>query len=225
MIRFDNLPPEVMQAMCTPMHRILAPPPNRTHSSSKSPYPTPPNSSSPSPISPSTLPPSSNASLFLGSLSAIEDPSVLRQNRISVIVQVIDAPWVPPLDEKEFSCYKIPVLDATSVDLAPYLESVCAFIEGSLRSGRGVLVHCQQGVSRSTSIVIAYLIRYKLMSYDQAFEFVLKRRPCAQPNSGFVVALREWENVCRQQRNSSRASPMQSIPKPVRPEHPRRFTS
>ncbi|KAF9259698.1 phosphatases II [Marasmius fiardii PR-910] len=228
MIRFDNLPPEVMQAMCTPMHCILGPPSssppalNRSYSSSKSPYPTPPHSSSPSPYLPAHSLPTSNASLFLGSLSAIEDPSMLRQHRISVVVQVIDAPWVPPLDEREFTCYKIPVMDATSVDLTPYLEGVCSFIEGSLRSGRGVLVHCQQGVSRSTAIVIAYLIRFKFMSYDQAFDLVLKRRPCVKPNSGFVAALREWENLCRQQRSRGGAGQSQ---RPIRPELPRRFTS
>ena len=217
MIRFDNLPPEVMQALCTPMHQVLSVPPpslSRTSSSSKSPYPSPPSSGSPSP---SGTPGVSTGSLYLGSLSAIEDPSYLRANNVSVIVQVIDAPWIPPLDEKEFTCYKIPILDASSVDLKPYLEGVSAFIHNSLNSGRGVLVHCQQGVSRSTAIVIAYLIRYRGMTYDDAFSFVLHKRPCAKPNEGFVRALREWDGLCRKIREGNA--------KPVRPEMPRRFTS
>ncbi|KAK1218650.1 hypothetical protein PQX77_018661 [Marasmius sp. AFHP31] len=222
MIRFDNLPPEVMQAMCTPMHLVLSVPPSgpvsRTSSSStKSPYPTPPSSGTPSPSLPGTPLPHGVGSLYLGSLSAIEDPSILRDHRVSVVVQVIDAPWIPPLDEKEFTCYKIPILDASSVDLKPYLEGVCGFIDGQVKSGKGVLVHCQQGVSRSTAIVIAYLIRYRNMSYDEAFQFVLQKRPCAKPNEGFVRALRDWDALCRKMREGNA--------KPVRPEMPRRFTS
>jgi Dual specificity phosphatase, catalytic domain len=50
-----------------------------------------------------------------------------------------------------------------------------------------------QGVSRSASIVIAYLIRKRGMSFDTAITFDRQRRPCIKPNSGFVRCLREWE--------------------------------
>ncbi|KAL0574178.1 hypothetical protein V5O48_007766 [Marasmius crinis-equi] len=200
------------------------PPISRTSSSShKSPYPTPPSSGSPSPSIPASPLPGAG-SLYLGSMSAIQDPAMLRAHRVSVVVQVIDAPWIPPLDEKEFTCYKVPVMDATTVDLTPYLEGVCGFMDGALRDGRGVLVHCQQGVSRSTAIVIAYLIRCKGMSYDEAFQMVLRKRPCAKPNEGFIRALRDWEGVCRRG-VADRVGGGKEGGKPLRPEMPRRFTS
>ncbi|KAF9523155.1 protein-tyrosine phosphatase-like protein [Crepidotus variabilis] len=182
MIRFDNLPPEVMQAMCTPMHQILAP------------TALPPGSPSPS-----------SGSLYLGSLAAVtEGPASLREAHISHLVQVLDAPWLPLSEKDGFNCYKIPVMDDSSVDLKPHLEAVCAHIDKVLRSGKSVLVHCQQGVSRSAAIVIAYLIRNHGMSYDSAHALVKRKRACVKPNSGFVVALQEWEASFRRPNISRR---------------------
>ncbi|CAA7266110.1 unnamed protein product [Cyclocybe aegerita] len=175
MIRFDNMPPEVMQAMCTPMHQILPP------SSSHSHHP-------------------HLGALYLGSLAAAQDAPLLRSQGISHIVSVLDSPWAPSpshLEREGFSVYKIEVGDDASVDLRPFLEAVCANIEGMRRMGRGVLVHCQQGVSRSAAIVIAYLIAHQAMSYDTALTLVRRKRACVRPNSGFVRALQEWEGVVR----------------------------
>ncbi|KAJ7474938.1 dual specificity phosphatase, partial [Mycena latifolia] len=65
--------------------------------------------------------------------------------------------------------------------------------ERALCRGKGVLVHCKQGVSRSSSIVLAYLIRNHVMSYDAALAFVKRKRSGAKPNPGFARALIEWE--------------------------------
>ncbi|KAJ7247047.1 protein-tyrosine phosphatase-like protein [Mycena rebaudengoi] len=190
MIRFDTLPPEVMQAMCTPMHQILPPtaipPPAAPHPSSASPY-------APYPSAHAQNPPLSGA-LYLGSLSAVNDHPLLRAHGIVHLVQAIEAPWAPPCRQEDgFVSYSIDIRDKESVDLRPHLEAACVYIERALRRGESVLVHCQQGVSRSPSIVIAYLIRNHAMSYEAALSFVRRKRACIKPNPGFARALVEWE--------------------------------
>lgn len=64
--------------------------------------------------------------------------------------------------------------------------------EHTLRGGRS-LVHCVLGVSRSTSLVLAYLMKYKNMSLKNAFDFVASRRPCVRPNPGFWRQLLDYE--------------------------------
>ncbi|KAJ7673979.1 protein-tyrosine phosphatase-like protein [Mycena polygramma] len=188
MIRFDNLPPEVMQAMCTPMHQILPP--------------------APLPPSAPAHPHPSSGALYLGSLSAVNDHPLLRAHGITHLVQALEAPWAPPAHKEDgFVAYSIDIRDKESVDLRPHLEAACVYIERALRRGEGVLVHCQQGVSRSPSIVIAYLIRNHAMSYDAALAFVRRKRACIKPNPGFARALLEWEQAWR------------------RPQAVRRFTS
>jgi len=148
MIRFDELPPEVMQAMCTPMHLIMPPSNNQG---------------------------SVMGALYIGSMSAVNDVPLLREHHISHLVQVLDAPWLPVSENDGFNCYRISILDQSSVDIRPHLEAACNHIDRALRSGRNVLVHCQQGVSRSPAIVIAYLIRNQGMSFDNAYGLVKRK--------------------------------------------------
>lgn len=54
-----------------------------------------------------------------------------------------------------------------------------------------------QGVSRSASVVIAYLIATG-SSYAEAYRAVETARPCIRPNQGFVKALKTWEKSCRE---------------------------
>lgn len=120
MIRFDNLPPEVMQAMCTPMHLII---PGNTN--------------------PRT------GALYLGSLSAILDPNLLKTHSVGALVQVLDAPWVPAPDAHaaqgiKLESYRLDILDSTTADLKPHLEAAVRWIDERLRKGVNVLVHCQQ---------------------------------------------------------------------------------
>jgi protein-tyrosine phosphatase len=49
------------------------------------------------------------------------------------------------------------------------------------------------GISRSTSMVIAYLIKEKGMGFEEAFAFCKEKRPIVHPNSGFKKQLRELE--------------------------------
>jgi hypothetical protein len=55
-----------------------------------------------------------------------------------------------------------------------------------------VLVHCQQGVSRSCAVVTAYLMAQNGRSVVEALEYVQKRRPQAQPNIGFMAQLQDF---------------------------------
>lgn len=66
-----------------------------------------------------------------------------------------------------------------------------------------VMVHCQKGVSRSVSVVMAYLLKIKndenkilKDDIDQQIEQTLKeiqeQRPIAGPNEGFIQKLKEY---------------------------------
>jgi len=54
-----------------------------------------------------------------------------------------------------------------------------------------VLVHCMAGISRSSTIVIAYLIVRRGWSFEKAYEHVRTARPTIRPNDGFMQQLKE----------------------------------
>ena len=56
-----------------------------------------------------------------------------------------------------------------------------------------VLVHCKEGVSRSASIVISYLMKSRNMKLNETLEYVKNRREVVDPNSGFKEQLKEFE--------------------------------
>ncbi|KAH8724940.1 protein-tyrosine phosphatase-like protein, partial [Phaeosphaeriaceae sp. PMI808] len=90
----------------------------------------------------------------------------------------------------------ISINDNPYEDLLRELDDACEFISGALdRNGKdgeeenNVLVHCHQGISRSASVVIAYMMRVLRMSYEDALAAVVEVRPIVAPNEGFARQL------------------------------------
>jgi protein-tyrosine phosphatase len=62
-----------------------------------------------------------------------------------------------------------------------------------------VYVHCAAGVSRSASVVIAFLMKEFKMKFQEAFDFVKERRPQIMPNSNFRSQLEIFEKELAEQ--------------------------
>eukprot|EP00977_Amphora_coffeiformis_P013336 scaffold3471_cov175-Amphora_coffeaeformis.AAC.10 len=107
---------------------------------------------------------------------------------------------------------QVPVEDVETANLKEYFPGACAFLHEILMVRReSVLVHCHFGVSRSASIVLAYLLRdYHNMTLDEASRFIKYRRPKICPNRGFWNQLQEWEKE-----NREKVREESSIPQPV----------
>lgn len=53
-----------------------------------------------------------------------------------------------------------------------------------------IMVHCMAGISRSPSVIIAYLMIYKQMTYDYAINLLSKRHGFIRPNKVYESVLR-----------------------------------
>lgn len=69
------------------------------------------------------------------------------------------------------------------------LPNALDFIYNSLVNDKPVLVHCAQGISRSATVIIAYLIKTRNFSVQEALQFVRAKRPGVNPNIGFQTEL------------------------------------
>ena len=56
-----------------------------------------------------------------------------------------------------------------------------------------VLVHCNLGISRSTSLILAYLMKTFNATLMEAFKYLRHRRPIVCPNLGFLHQLIDFE--------------------------------
>lgn len=98
-----------------------------------------------------------------------------------------------PFEHKTIVYRNATLLDIPEQSLTIIYDEVLPFIDVALQDSGKVLVHCNAGVSRASSVIIAYLIKYRGMSYKQALEEVRKNRPSARPNAGFATQLKELE--------------------------------
>ena len=102
--------------------------------------------------------------------------SVLRLSQVTGIVNcTLDAPCAH--EAKGIEYCRVPVRDHEAANIYLFFEGASAFIHRHLTRGGSVVVHCEMGVSRSASIVLAYLMRYQSMSRDTAYTRVKSRRP------------------------------------------------
>ncbi|CAI2184663.1 11746_t:CDS:1 [Funneliformis geosporum] len=88
---------------------------------------------------------------------------------------------------------KIDIADDPSSDIYKHFCECIGFIENAKSTNGHVYIHCQAGISRSVTIVIAYLMSSQKISYKQAFDLIKEKRPIAKPNHGFIKQLREFE--------------------------------
>lgn len=95
--------------------------------------------------------------------------------------------------EDKITYLTVPIRDVASENIIDYFDQTFDFIEDQLSKGKNVLVHCAAGISRSVSIVIAYLMRKNRLKMEDAFYLVKSKRDRADPNFGFVCSLREYE--------------------------------
>ncbi|XP_061660286.1 uncharacterized protein si:dkey-175m17.7 [Syngnathoides biaculeatus] len=130
--------------------------------------------------------------LFLGNERDAQDGDLLLRLNVGYVVNVTT--HLPLYHLKSGLHYKrLPATDSSKQNLRQYFEEVFEFIEEAYQSGRGVLVHCQAGVSRSATIVIAYLMKHTLMTMTDAYKYVRSRRPVVSPNLNFMGQLLEFE--------------------------------
>lgn len=86
------------------------------------------------------------------------------------------------------------VLDGTQENIQKYFSECNDFIENAINHEHGkVLVHCFQGISRSCTVVTAYLIYKKRISTDNALRYVKDHHSNSKPNEGFIKQLHSYE--------------------------------
>ncbi|KAH7913850.1 protein-tyrosine phosphatase-like protein [Hygrophoropsis aurantiaca] len=122
--------------------------------------------------------------LYLADLFTASNEAQLAQLGITHVVSVMEfAPSFPPT----VNTLHIPVADLPETDILRHLENTTTFISDALGSSEDskVLVHCFQGISRSATVVCAYLLATTPMSPAQSLAFVKAKRGIVEPNVGF----------------------------------------
>ncbi|GJJ11270.1 hypothetical protein Clacol_005502 [Clathrus columnatus] len=131
--------------------------------------------------------------LYLGPCSAASSQSFLKNNLIS---DVLSVGATPARMIEGVTYHRLSLNDDTSSPITKVVNSACQIIDGVLKSKKGkgkILVHCSAGISRSPTLVTAYLMKVHGMSLRSALGHVIRARNQVLPNPGFIEQLKELE--------------------------------
>jgi len=154
--------------------------------------------------------------LYLGSEWTARDKKMLLQMRVTHILNAANE--LPNYFEKEEDCpfvyLKVPLHDDEDETIVEFFDKSSDFIHSVLgkepvtaesesdrraekREETGTagscFVHCAAGVSRSASLVLAYLMKFRSLTLKEAFGLIFAQRPIIGPNEGYAMQLYELE--------------------------------
>ena len=136
--------------------------------------------------------------VYLGCIKSTKSAKVLNELQIRRIITV-DIEPLKYINVDGFADLKylyINAYDHQFEDLITKFEECLQFINEGIRSSNDkVLVHCHAGLSRSATIVIAYVMIKKKITAQRAISYVINKRTIVAPNYGFVKQLELFEKM------------------------------
>lgn len=129
--------------------------------------------------------------LYLGNQNDAINPAFVDEHGITRFIHVchecrcVFEPGDP-------SHLRIPINDSIGEDIQLHFENAIKFLAKAKAENANVLVHCYAGISRSPTIILAYLMNNG-SSFQDAIQFLKDQRECIDPNLHFVGSLLMYE--------------------------------
>jgi protein-tyrosine phosphatase len=130
--------------------------------------------------------------IWIGSVESLRNVEFMRHIQAVVTVfprDKVDEDILAHLLEGKHDL-RIEIEDKPTTNITQYFEPCAEWIHKHHERGESILVHCIVGHSRSTTLVIYYMLRYLgYTSVDSALYVLRTRRPYVRPNEGFIMQL------------------------------------
>ncbi|CAK84908.1 unnamed protein product (macronuclear) [Paramecium tetraurelia] len=132
-------------------------------------------------------------SLYLGNIESACDFELLKKLKIKSIISICTSK-IPNQISSSMRYYQQIILDDNeNANISRHFEICFDFIEKA-RSVGNVLVHCMAGISRSATIVAAYLMKKHCVSSKEALSQLQRKRWQVYPNEGFIKQLLQYND-------------------------------
>ncbi|KAG5420989.1 YVH1 [Candida metapsilosis] len=133
--------------------------------------------------------------IYLSSIEPINNNVDLkREYGITSILSILPGP-INETYTKDYHHKQIEATDEETTNLIQYFEECDNFIDEATKDQGKVLVHYAQGVSRSVTIIMMYLMKHYKLNIDQALHAVKRKCPQAGPNPSFIEQIKLYESM------------------------------
>ncbi|KAL9646419.1 hypothetical protein ABK040_006417 [Willaertia magna] len=138
--------------------------------------------------------------LFLGDKNNSSSHNQLSQLGINYILNMAEEVFNTLTEDensKEMNLYKYLKLgtgDTISDTIDSLFEKANEFIRNAKENNGRVIVNCNMGVSRSSTIVINFLMNYFNLSFEEALSHSKQQRSVVNPNQAFRSQLQKYYN-------------------------------
>lgn len=148
-------------------------------------------------------------SIFIGNVHSVVGNYATQDSDVLDILEIKTV--ISALSEEEYADYelskeKLPDIewhrlvidDDVEERISTYFFDAHKIIRDSVADGKNVMVHCAAGISRSATLVIAYLMIENGWTMREAYNYVKRKRTIIEPNIGFMKQLQGLEYKLKQ---------------------------
>jgi protein-tyrosine phosphatase len=126
--------------------------------------------------------------LYLGNMFDANDAISIKNTNITCIVCVAERLRIINTNPN-VTVHKYELADDYNCNISLYFDEIGEIIN----KANVVLVNCAAGISRSSTIVIAYIMKYYKVDLKKTFLFIKKKRNQICPNKRFMECLLDYE--------------------------------
>ncbi|XP_036402561.1 dual specificity protein phosphatase family protein [Megalops cyprinoides] len=142
--------------------------------------------------------------LYIGNVAIAQNRTALQKIGITHILNAAHSKQGSIGDQNFYGntivYYGIPAEDSSQFDLSVYFRPAADFIHKALKKKDSkVLVHCIMGMSRSSTLALAYLMLHHRLTLRSAIQKVTQRR-AIYPNRNFLALLLDLDGRLRRKR-------------------------
>jgi protein-tyrosine phosphatase len=131
--------------------------------------------------------------IYLSNLRDAENYQLINDNNIKIVIRLSeDENKSPYMNNIEFYNFEIEDNLLYKKELIDISEIVYQLIEDN--KDKNILIHCNEGQSRSVSVIIYYLIRKYEYDYFKSYDLIKNIKVDAKPNMAFQKVLMSYSD-------------------------------
>jgi protein-tyrosine phosphatase len=132
-----------------------------------------------------------NNKIYFGSYYNVSNNITLLKNfGITHIINLSQNKTNLFINDFKYFTFKIP--DLPLFNFSTLFDDIINLIINIIKNNGILYIHCAKGISRSATILIAFIGKLLNLDFITAYKYVFIKRPCIKPNIGFCIELIEY---------------------------------